>query len=304
MIYNNIFETIGKTPILEFKENVYGKLEYFNPAGSIKDRVSMNMISKLQEDGKINKDTILVEPTSGNTGIGIAMISSALGIKCIFTMPESMSIERRKLLVAYGGEIVLTEASLGMAGAIEKAKELSKLDNHIMLSQFENPCNPLAHEQATALEIVEDFKHIGLDVFVATIGTGGTITGISKVLKQHFPNIHIVGVEPAKSPFLSKGVKGAHGIQGIGAGFKPDILSLEYVDEIVTIEDEDAFSFARKSGKENGVLLGISGGAGYKIACDFSEKFPNGNVLFIAPDNGERYLSTTLYWGEICLKIL
>lgn len=298
MIYNNIFDLIGKTPILKFAEtenyNVFGKLECFNPAGSVKDRPALFMINKLKNENLINKDTVIVEPTSGNTGIGIAMICSVLNIKCVFTMPETMSIERRKLLTAYGGNIILTDGKLGMAGAIEKARELSEQDDYIMLSQFENKLNPTAHEKTTSLEIIEDFKDIGLDVFVATIGTGGTITGNAKILKDFFPNIHIVGVEPESSPFLTKGIKAPHSIQGIGAGFKPDILDLEYVDEIVTVKDEDAFEYARKSGKENGMLLGISGGAAYKIAMDFA-KSKGKNVLFIAPDNGERYLSTKLY---------
>lgn len=300
MIYKNIYDTIGNTPILQFESgengNVYGKLESFNPASSVKDRAALFMINKLKDEGKLTKDTIIVEPTSGNTGIGIAMICSAMGIKCIFTMPETMSIERRKLLLAYGSEIVLTDGKLGMTGAITKAKELAEQKNHVILSQFENPLNPIAHAETTSKEIIEDFKDIGLDVFVAGIGTGGTITGNAKALKEAFPNIRIIGVEPANSPFLSQGTKGPHTIQGIGAGFKPDILDLEYVDEIVTVEDEHAFEFARKSGKESGYLLGISGGGAYKIATDFAKKLGAGkNVLFIAPDNGERYLSTKLY---------
>lgn len=298
MIYNNIFDLIGKTPILNFVEtkeySIFGKLEYFNPAGSIKDRPALFMINKLISENLITENTTIVEPTSGNTGIGIAMICSALNIKCVFTMPETMSIERRKLLTAYGGEIILTDGKLGMSGAIEKAKYLSEQDDYIMLSQFENILNPLAHEKTTSLEIIEDFKDIGLDIFVATIGTGGTITGNAKVLKDFFPNIYIVGVEPESSPFLTKGIKGPHGIQGIGAGFKPSILDLEYIDEIITVKDEDALEYARKSGRENGVLLGISGGAGYKVATDLA-KSKGKNILFIAPDNGERYLSTKLY---------
>lgn len=301
MIYNNIYKTIGNTPVVEFKNNVdfgniYGKLEYFNPAGSVKDRIAYSMIEHLKQENKINSETIIIEPTSGNTGIAIAMICSSLGIKCIFTMPETMSIERRKIILAYGAEIILTEGALGMGGAIQRAKELSEKPNYIMLSQFENIFNPIAHQRTTSLEIIEDFKDIGIDVFIVGIGTGGTITGTSKLLKEYFPNIHIVGVEPTASPFLSKGVKGPHKIQGIGAGFKPDILNLEYVDEIVTVDDDDAIKYARKSGKENGILLGISAGASYKVAIDFSKKLgKNKNILFIAPDNGERYLSTKLY---------
>lgn len=300
MIYTTIQDTIGKTPVVQFgkgqKSNIYGKLEFFNPGGSVKDRAAHFMIENLIETGKITSSTILVEPTSGNTGIGIAMICSALGIKCVFTMPETMSIERRKVLAAYGAEIILTEGAKGMKGAIAKAEELAQNEPYVMLSQFQNPNNVVAHQKTTALEIIEDFKEIGLDVFVAGIGTGGTITGTAKVLKEHFPNIHVVGVEPAGSPFLTQGVAGPHKIQGIGAGFHPDILSLQYVDEIVTVEDELAWACARQSGKENGVLLGMSGGAAYKVATDMAEKLGDGkNILFIAPDNGERYLSTALY---------
>ncbi len=300
MIYTTIYDTIGNTPVLQYKNetnsNIYGKLEYFNPAGSIKDRAAFSMIENLKESGKLKKDTILIEPTSGNTGIGIAMICATLGIRCAFTMPETMSIERRKLLQAYGGEIILTEAALGMKGAIAKAEELAKNEPYHMLAQFANPSNPMAHQKTTALEIIEDFKEIGLDVFVSAIGTGGTITGTAKVLKEHFPNIHIVGVEPASSPFLTKGIAGPHKIQGIGAGFHPEILDLQYVNEIIAVEDDHAFEFARKSGRENGILLGISGGAAFKVANDIAKKSDtNKNILFIAPDNGERYLSTTLY---------
>lgn len=300
MIYTTIQDTIGKTPVVQFTDeptgNIYGKLEYFNPGGSVKDRAARFMIEDLIETGKLTSRTILVEPTSGNTGIAIAMICSALGIKCVFTMPETMSIERRKILQAYGAEIVLTEGAKGMKGAIAKAEEFAQNEPYAMLSQFQNPNNVVAHQKTTALEIIEDFKDIGLDVFVAGIGTGGTITGTAKVLKEYFPNIYIVGVEPANSPFLTKGTAGPHKIQGIGAGFHPDILDLQYVDEIVALEDEFAFEYARKSGKEKGVLLGISGGAAYKAATDMAEKFGKGkNILFMAPDNGERYLSTTLY---------
>lgn len=304
MIYNSIYETIGNTPILKLNNNfnnsidIYAKLEYFNPAGSIKDRIALSMINNVisnLNNTDIN-DIIIVEPTSGNTGIGIAMICSSLGIKSILVMPETMSIERRKIISAYGSEIILTPANLGMKGSIDKANEIANKKNHILLSQFDNNFNVLAHKKNTSLEIIEDFKNIGLDVFISGIGTGGTITGTSKILKEYFPDIKIIGVEPTNSPFLSKGTKGSHKIQGIGAGFKPSILDLTYIDEIVTVDDEDAFKYARKIAKEQGVLVGISSGASYKVALDFSKKIgENKNILFIAPDNGERYLSTDLY---------
>ncbi len=299
MIYNNIYETIGKTPVVEIKTdensaNLYAKLEYFNPGGSIKDRIAFEMIDALKD--KINENTVLVEPTSGNTGIGIAMISAALCLKCVLVMPETMSIERRKILKAYGAEIVLTEGAKGMGGAISKAEELAKLDNHIMLSQFENENNVLAHKKTTAKEIIEDFDD--LDYFVAAIGTGGTITGNGIELKSKFSHINIIGVEPKDSPFLTQGVKGPHKIQGIGAGFKPTILDSSVIDEVATISNEDAIFYARKLGKDYGILAGFSGGANFKIALDVAKKAgKDKKVLFIVPDNGERYLSTELY-GE------
>ncbi len=302
MIYNNIYETIGKTPVIKLKtdENsadIYAKLEFFNPGGSVKDRVAYQMIMSLKEAGKINSDTVMVEPTSGNTGIGIAMICSALGIKCKIVIPETMSAERMKIMSAYGAELVLTEGSKGMPGAIAKATELTETENHIMLAQFDNFDNVIAHKLTTAKEICEDFADIKLDAFVAGIGTGGTVTGNGVVLKEKFPEIKIVGVEPFSSPFLSKGQKGPHKIQGIGAGFKPQILDLDILDEIITVTNEDAKDYARKF-SENGILIGFSGGANYRAALKMAEKLGKGkNVLFIVPDNGERYLSTDLY-GE------
>ncbi len=299
MIYKNIYETIGKTPVLEFEKNLYGKLEYFNPAGSVKDRIALSMIEamidELEEDLLTNKEINIVEPTSGNTGIAIAMICASKGLKSVMVMPETMSVERRKLIEAYGSKIVLTDGALGMSGAIEKARELCKEDNYIMLSQFENRFNYIAHENTTSLEIIEDFKDIGLDYLVCGIGTGGTITGTSRILKEYFKDIKIIGVEPINSPFLTQGTKGKHKIQGIGAGFKPDILNLDYIDEIRTIKDEEAMEYARKSAVEKGVLIGISSGAVYKVASDILLELENKNILFIAPDNGERYLSTELY---------
>lgn len=299
MIFENIYDLIGNTPIVKLKTDgnsaeIYAKLEFFNAGSSVKDRVAYQMIFDLMKKGKISQETMLVEPTSGNTGIGIAMICSALSIKFTAIMPETMSIERQKLLLAYGAKIILTEGKLGMQGAIDKAMELVSNNGAIMLSQFENEQNTLAHKETTALEIIRDFDD--LDAFVCGIGTGGTISGNGEILKKHYKNISIIGVEPSASPFLTKGEKGPHQIQGIGAGFCPKILNLDVIDEIQTVSNEDALHFARISGTQNGILLGISGGASYKIATDISKKLGKGKkVLFLAPDNGERYLSTKLY---------
>ncbi len=297
MIYNNIYEIIGKTPIIKLKSDensadLYAKLEFFNPGGSVKDRVAFQMIEAIKD--KINENTVLVEPTSGNTGIGIAMVCASLGIKCILVMPETMSIERRKILKAYGAQIILTKGSEGMAGAINMAEALAQKENHIMLSQFTNENNVLAHRNTTAKEIFEDFTD--LDYFVAAIGTGGTITGVSTELKLKYPFITTVGVEPTSSPFLTKGEKGAHKIQGIGAGFAPSILNRDIIDEIHTVSDDEAMQFARKLGTDYGILAGFSGGANFCIASNIAKKIGKGKkVLFILPDNGERYLSTELY---------
>lgn len=299
MIYKNIYNTIGNTPIVQIEtdENsadIFVKLEYFNAGGSIKDRVAHQMIFDLLESGEINKNSILVEPTSGNTGIGLAMICASLSMKFIAVMPETMSIERQKLLKAYGADIILTEGALGMNGAIEKAYEIANQENTFCLRQFDNFSNVLAHKNTTAKEIIADFNT--LDAFISGIGTGGTITGNGEVLKSHYKNISIIGVEPFSSPFLTQGVKGKHAIQGIGAGFKPSILNQDIIDEIITVKDDDALLYARNSGIKHGILLGISGGASYKVAVDIAKKLGKGKkVLFIAPDNGERYLSTNLY---------
>ncbi len=297
MIYNNVFEMIGNTPIIKLKtdENsadLYAKLEFFNPGGSVKDRVAFQMIEAIKD--KINENTVLVEPTSGNTGIGIAMVCASLGIKCKLVMPETMSVERRKILKAYGAEIILTSGAKGMAGAIEKADEISKKENHIMLSQFTNENNVLAHKLTTAKEIIKDFND--LDYFIAAIGTGGTITGVSSELKLRYPFIKTIGVEPSASPFLTKGEKGPHKIQGIGAGFQPEILNRDIIDEILTVSNEDAIEYAKKLGTDYGILAGFSGGANYFIAQEIAKQAGKGRkVLFVIPDNGERYLSTELY---------
>ena len=300
MIFNNIYATIGNTPVVRMvadtkdSAEIYAKLEFFNAGGSVKDRIAKKMILGMLKDGSLNENSVIVEATSGNTGVGVAMVCASLGLKAVFTMPESMSIERRKLLLAYGAKLELTDAAKGMSGAIEKANDLSKLPNHVLLAQFDNKYNAMAHLEETSLEIINDFDT--LDCFIAGIGTGGTVSGNGKTLKEHYENIKIVGVEPFSSPFLTQGKKGPHKIQGIGAGFKPSILDLSTVDEVVTVTDQDAFAYARKSGVENGILLGVSGGASYKAACEIAKKLGAGKkVLFIAPDNGERYLSTGLY---------
>ncbi|OOB78238.1 MAG: cysteine synthase A [Epulopiscium sp. Nele67-Bin001] len=302
MIYNNLFELIGNTPIVKINDpevsgQLYAKLEFFNPGGSVKDRAALYMISGLKQKGIITDSTTIVEPTSGNTGIGVAMVAAALKVKCKLVMPESMSLERRAILKGYGAELVLTSAKDGMGGAIAKAKELAELDNHVILSQFTNGDNVLAHKSTTAKEIIRDFDK--LDYFVAAIGTGGTITGVGEILKEHYKDITLISIEPETSPILTQGVKGPHKIQGIGAGFKPDILNLDIIDKILTISDEDAMQYARKLGAEHGILAGFSGGANYKIAYDIAkEASADTKVLFIVPDNGERYLSTALYQEE------
>ncbi len=300
MIYQSIYETIGNTPIIKLKNqfedqaDVYIKVESFNPGSSIKDRAAKSMILELMKKDMITKDTTIVEATSGNTGIAIAMICSALNLKFIATMPSSMSIERQQILKAYGATVVLTDAKLGMQGSIDEMNQLLEKPNHISLGQFDSPFNPLAHELTTAKEIIDDFQT--LDAFVSGIGTGGTISGCAKALKNHYKNIQIIGVEPFDSPFITQGKKGPHKIQGIGAGFIPKNLNLELIDEVLTVTNEEAFECARKIAKENGILVGISSGAAYKAATVIAKKLKKGkSVLFIAADSGERYLSTDLF---------
>ncbi|MBE2986094.1 cysteine synthase A [Campylobacter sp. RM12920] len=299
MIYENITQTIGKTPVVKLKsgENeaeIYAKLEFFNPGSSVKDRIAFNMIQKMLQNGKLKDGDTIVEPTSGNTGIGVAMVGSALGFKVVLCMPESMSIERRKIVAAYGAKLELTEAAKGMKGAIARATELAAQPNHVMLSQFENEFNPEAHELNTGVEIIADFD--SLDAFVAGVGTGGTISGVAKKLKEKGYNTKIVAVEPEASPVLSGGNPSPHKIQGIGAGFVPDTMNLDIVDEIQKISNEDAMLGAREVAKSEGILFGISGGAAYVAARRVAKALGKGKkVLFIAPDNGERYLSTELY---------
>lgn len=305
-IYKSLTELIGKTPLLELtnyekkhelKAAVIAKLEYFNPAGSVKDRIAKAMIDDAEARGLLKPDSVIIEPTSGNTGIGLASVAAARGYRIILTMPETMSIERRNLLKAYGAELVLTEGSKGMKGAIAKAEELAKeIPNSFIPGQFVNPANPAIHKATTGPEIWEDTDG-KVDIFVAGIGTGGTITGAGEFLKSKNPNIRIVAVEPAGSPVLSKGTPGSHKIQGIGAGFVPDVLNTKIYDEIITVENEDAFSTGRDLARTEGVLVGISSGAALWAATVLAKRPENAgkNIVVILPDTGERYLSTPLF---------
>ncbi|MCX7694187.1 MAG: cysteine synthase A [Caloramator sp.] len=305
MILNNIYEAIGKTPIVKLNnmvdENsaeVYVKVEFFNPGGSVKDRIALSMIEEAEKRGLIKKGDTIIEPTSGNTGIGLAMVAAAKGYRLILVMPETMSIERRKILKAYGADIILTEGSKGMKGAVEKANELSKENGYFMPMQFENIYNPKAHMNTTALEILDDMKG-KIDMFVAGVGTGGTITGVGEVLKERVENIKIVAVEPKDSPVLSGGNPGPHKIQGIGAGFIPKILKREVIDEIVTVSNEDAMRYAREIAKKEGILVGISSGAALYAALLKAKELGKGKkIVVLLPDTGERYLSTELFNEE------
>ena len=305
-IYSNIAELIGNTPLVELtnyerahglKATIAGKVEFFNPAGSVKDRVAKEMLDQAEANGLIDANTVLIEPTSGNTGIGLAAIAATRGMRLILTMPETMSAERRNLIKAYGAEIVLTEAAKGMTGAIERAEQLAaEIDNSFIPSQFTNPANPDAHEATTGPEIWNDTDG-KVDFFVAGIGTGGTITGSGKYLKAQNPNVRIIGVEPAGSPVLSGGSAGAHGLQGIGAGFVPDTLDTSIYDEIITIEDEEAYEASRELAAKDGLLVGITAGAAVAAATKIAKRPENEGKLIVAilPDTGERYLSTALF---------
>ncbi|OPX48638.1 cysteine synthase A [Clostridium thermobutyricum] len=301
MIYNNIIEMIGNTPILkvsnltdENSAEVYVKLEKFNVGGSVKDRAALGMIEKAEELGVLKEGSVIVEPTSGNTGIAIAMVGKLKGYKVIIVMPDTMSQERRSLIKAYGAELILTEGSKGMKGAIEKANELGKKDGYFIPQQFENVANPQKHYETTAEEIYKDIPD--LDYFIAGVGTGGTITGIAKNLKNKLPNLKVIAVEPENSQVLSGGEPGPHKIQGIGAGFVPSIYEEKYVDEVRTVSDEDAYDIAKRFGIEEGALVGISSGAAIKVALDLAKKVGKGKkILVIAPDGGEKYISTGLY---------
>jgi len=298
--YNNLIETIGNTPLVRVNKlskssNLYAKVEYFNPAGSVKDRVALAMIESAENEGLIDKDTTIIEPTSGNTGIGLAFISAIKGYKLILTMPETMSIERRKLLSAYGAELVLTEGAKGMKGAIEKAEELHKeIKNSFIPQQFKNPANPEKHYNTTAREIWKDMEG-KIDIFVAGVGTGGTVSGIGKFLKEQNPNIQIVAVEPLSSPVLSGGQAGPHKIQGIGAGFVPDTFNKDVVDRIITVANEDAMETAKISAKTEGLLIGISSGASLFAAINLANENPEKSVVVLLPDTGERYLSSEMF---------
>lgn len=300
-VVNSISSLIGETPIVKLQhtnENVadiYVKLEFMNPASSVKDRIALAMIEAAEENGTLNKGDTIIEPTSGNTGIGLAMVAAAKGYRSIFVMPDTMSVERRNLLQAYGAELVLTPGKQGMNGAIEKATELQAEKGYFMPQQFKNEANPHVHEQTTGREIVRQMED-GLDAFVAGVGTGGTITGAGHVLKKHFKDIRIYAIEPTDSPVLSGGDPGPHKIQGIGAGFVPSILDTDVYDEVIQIPNDTAFEVAREVARTEGILGGISSGAAIAAARQVAEKLGSGKkVLAVLPSNGERYLSTPLY---------
>lgn len=305
-IYSSADQLIGKTPLLELthiekeyglKAKIVAKLEYFNPAGSVKDRIAKAMIDKAESEGKLKDGSVIIEPTSGNTGIGLASVASARGYRIIITMPETMSVERRQLIKAYGAEIVLTEGAKGMKGAIEKAEELAnEIPNSFIPGQFVNEANPTVHREHTGPEIFEDTDG-KVDIFVAGVGTGGTVTGVGEYLKSKNPNIKVIAVEPASSAVLSTGVAGAHKIQGIGAGFVPDVLNTKIYDEIIPVTNEDAFDIGKKIGKKEGVLVGISSGAAAFAAIELAKRPENEGktIVVLLPDTGDRYLSTPLF---------
>ena len=305
-IYTSADQLIGKTPLLELthiekeeglEAKVLGKLEYFNPAGSVKDRIAKAMIDDAEQKGLLKPDSVIIEPTSGNTGIGLASVAAARGYRIIIVMPETMSVERRQLMKAYGAELVLTEGAKGMKGAIAKADELAKeIPNSFIPGQFVNPANPAVHKATTGPEIWEDTDG-KVNIFVAGVGTGGTVTGTGAYLKSQNPNVKVVAVEPAASPVLSKGVAGSHKIQGIGAGFVPDVLDTKVYDEIIPVENEDAFATGKLIGKKEGVLVGISSGAAVWAALELAKRPENAGkkIVVLLPDTGDRYLSTPLF---------
>ncbi|MBR6618886.1 MAG: cysteine synthase A [Clostridia bacterium] len=306
MVYKSIDELIGKTPMLRLeriekrfglKAEIYAKLEYFNPAGSVKDRVGLSMIEDAEKNGRLKSGSVIIEPTSGNTGIGIAAVAVAKGYRAIIVMPETMSEERRRMMKAYGAELVLTDGAKGMSGAIEKANELAaEIPGSMVAGQFENPANAAAHYKTTGPEIYADMQG-DIDYFISAVGTGGTITGTGEYLKEQNSDIKIVAVEPENSPVLSKGVAGTHKIQGIGAGFVPKVLNTSIIDEIITVSDEDAFSTGNLIGKTEGFLAGISSGAALKAAIEIAKREENAGkkIVVLLPDGGDRYLSTELF---------
>ena len=305
-IYTSADQLIGKTPLLELTNieknlglnaKVLAKLEYFNPAGSVKDRIAKAMIDDAEKKGALKKGSVIIEPTSGNTGIGLAAVAAARGYRIIIVMPETMSVERRQLMKAYGAELVLTEGAKGMKGAIAKAEELAaEIENSFIPGQFVNPANPAAHLATTGPEIYEDTDG-KVDIFIAGVGTGGTVTGVGAYLKSKNPDVKVIAVEPASSPVLSKGTAGAHKIQGIGAGFVPDVLDTKVYDEVFPVTNEDAFATGKLIGKSEGVLVGISSGAAAYAAIEVAKRPENAgkNIVVLLPDTGDRYLSTPLF---------
>lgn len=305
-IYTSADQLIGKTPLLELvhieqaeglEAKILGKLEYFNPAGSVKDRIAQAMINDAEQKGLLKEGSVIIEPTSGNTGIGLASVAAARGYRIIIVMPDTMSVERRQLMKAYGAELVLTEGAKGMKGAIAKADELAKeIPNSFIPGQFVNPANPAVHKATTGPEIWEDTDG-AVDIFVAGVGTGGTVTGVGEYLKSRNPNVKVVAVEPASSPVLSKGEAGSHKIQGIGAGFVPDVLDTKIYDEVIAVENDDAFAAGKLIGKKEGVLVGISSGAAVWAAIQLAKRPENKGKTIVAllPDTGDRYLSTPLF---------
>ena len=308
MIYRSVTQLMGKTPLLELTNieksdhlyaRVLAKIEGCNPAGSAKDRVALNMILTAEEKGLLTPGATIIEPTSGNTGIGLCAVAAARGYKCVIVMPDSMSMERRLLMTAFGGELVLTPGAEGMSGCIAKAEELKRsIPGSIIAGQFTNPANPEAHYKTTGPEIWEDTEG-NVDIFVAGIGTGGTITGTGRYLREKNPRVRVIGAEPADSPLITKGISGPHGIQGIGANFIPEILDLTVVDEVVTVTTEDSYAAGRRMGREEGLLVGISSGCALHVALELAKKEENSGktIVVLLPDSGERYLTTPMYQG-------